>query len=174
MPDPNAPLPAPEPPAPESPPAVPVPAASAPAPSGIPVPPPPPPPSGEGPFLGTGRRKTAVARVRVKVGSGAVRINHRDLREFFRGDQDRAIATSPLKCTGMGERVDVWANVEGGGSTGQAGAVCLGLARALRRYSETFEPALRDAGLLTRDSRKKERKHYGRKGARRSFQWTKR
>ncbi len=174
MPDPNPPLPAADSPAPEAPPAVAAPAATAPAPAGIPVPAPPPPPSGEGPFLGTGRRKTAVARVRVKVGSGAVRINQRDLREFFRGDQDRAIATSPLKCTGMGERVDVWVNVEGGGSTGQAGAVCMGLARALRRYSETFEPALREAGLLTRDSRKKERKHYGRKGARRSFQWTKR
>jgi small subunit ribosomal protein S9 len=93
---------------------------------------------------------------------------------FFPAEQDRNIVLGPLKVTGMGERVDIRAKVEGGGSTGQAGAVCLGVARALRRYSETFEPVLREAGLLTRDARRKERKHYGRKGARRSFQWTKR
>lgn len=158
-----------------SPPALPAPSVvPAPAPSPIPAPPPPPPPSGEGPFLGTGRRKTSVARVRLKVGSGSLLVNGRPLGTHFPAEQDRIIVLQALKHTGMGDRVDVWANVVGGGLSGQSGAISLGIARALFRYSEAFEPILRGAGLLTRDSRRKERKHYGHKGARRSFQWTKR
>ena len=154
------------------PPAPPPPAA--PAPVAAPVAAPLPPPSGEGPFLGTGRRKTSVARVRLKVGSGSVLVNHRPLKVHFPSEQDRIVVLQAFKVTGMGERVDVWANVRGGGLSGQSGAISLGIARALRRYSEAFEPILREARLLTRDSRRKERKHYGHKGARRSFQWTKR
>ena len=122
----------------------------------------------------TGRRKSAVARVRLRRGSGAVSINGQDLDTYFRTDRDRAAVLSPLKVTRMLGKFDVIAKVSGGGTTGQAGAVLLGVARALRKISQETDAPLREAGFLTRDSRMKERKKYGRRGARRGFQFSKR
>jgi small subunit ribosomal protein S9 len=148
-------------------------------------------------YLGTGRRKTSVARVRICEGTGKISINHRELEAFFSEDKDRGAVVGPLNLLDMRNRLDVFVNVKGGGITGQAGATCQGLARALKTMfgeddvAPTPAPAegaaaepttaeggiskkLRDSGYLTRDSRMKERKKYGRKGARRSFQFSKR
>ncbi len=123
---------------------------------------------------GTGRRKTAVARVRIRSGSGKVIINKRPVEEYFKSDRDRQAALSPLATVQMTSNYDVWANVNGGGPTGQADAVMLGLARALMKASPETTEALREKGLLTRDARMKERKKYGQKGARKRFQFSKR
>ena len=123
---------------------------------------------------GTGRRKTAVARVRIRSGSGKVVINKRPVEEYFKSDRDRQAALSPLATVQMTGNYDVWANVNGGGPTGQADAVMLGLARALMKASPETTEALREKGLLTRDARMKERKKYGQKGARKRFQFSKR
>lgn len=130
--------------------------------------------SGKNDFLGTGRRKTSVARVRVRPGSGKITINGRPFDEFFVVEQDRRSVLAPLRKTGKEEAVDVIARCTGGGTTGQAGAVMLGLARALRKLDGETEPALRQNQLLTRDGRMKERKHYGLRGARRGTQFSKR
>src|SRR5262245_38158554 len=144
--------------------------------------------------LGTGRRKTSVARVRVTEGTGKVVVNDRPLDQFFTEDKDRGAVTGPLALLDMRNRLDVFINVRGGGITGQAGAASQGVARALKSMCGESEPEapppaadgqpapaeggigkkLRDSGYLTRDSRMKERKKYGRKGARRSFQFSKR
>jgi len=124
--------------------------------------------------LGTGRRKTAVARVRIRAGEGKIEINGRPLEEFFNNEKQRQLTLAPLIKTGARDRVDVWIRVNGGGITGQADACKLGIARALKRYEPEFEPALREFNLLTRDSRMKERKHYGLRGARRGTQFSKR
>jgi len=123
---------------------------------------------------GTGRRKTSVARVRIKRGSGKITVNKKDIDEYFPLDRYKSIAQSPLKITSTLGNYDVMVNVRGGGLTGQAGAVCLGVARAMCKADTSLIENLRDNGLLTRDSRMKERKKYGRKGARKRFQWTKR
>ncbi|MDR4498844.1 MAG: 30S ribosomal protein S9 [Candidatus Scalindua sp.] len=123
---------------------------------------------------GTGRRKTSVARVRVRKGSGTIVVNKKDVDEFFPRDRDRFAVRLPLKTTKNLDQYDVFVNVSGGGLTGQAGAASLGIARALIKTDKTLADSLRSAGLLTRDSRMKERKKYGQKGARKSFQWTKR
>lgn len=123
---------------------------------------------------GTGRRKTAVARVRVRDGSGSITINGRTLEEFFPNDQDRNRVLSPLVEGNVRDRIDVIVNVNGGGITGQSGAIMLGLARALIKHDSATEDALRHAHLLTRDSRMKERKKYGLHGARRGTQFSKR
>lgn len=123
---------------------------------------------------GTGRRKTAVARVRIKPGTGQFKVNDRDLPEFFRVERDRIAVRSPLQVTDTLKSYDVFCNVQGGGPSGQAGAVLLGLARALAAANTVFEPKLREHNLLTRDSREVERKKYGRAGARRRFQFSKR
>jgi small subunit ribosomal protein S9 len=123
---------------------------------------------------GTGRRKTAIARVRIKPGSGTFTINKRELKAYFPLEGLRVVCQAPLKATENVGKFDVFVNVSGGGLSGQAGAVSLGLARALLRYDSAFEPPLRDGKYLTRDSREVERKKYGKAGARRSFQWTKR
>jgi small subunit ribosomal protein S9 len=137
-------------------------------------------------YLGTGRRKTSVARVRMCEGSGKLLINHRELEEYFTEDKDRAAVLGPLELTEMRGRLDVFVTVEGGGFTGQGGAICQGVARALKTMfglpteateDETVSSMakkLRDSGYLTRDGRMKERKKYGRKGARKSFQFSKR
>ncbi len=125
-------------------------------------------------FWGTGRRKTSVARIRLLRGTGKIVVNAKELEEYFTRDRDRFAVRTPLKVTKTLGKYDVFANVTGGGLTGQAGAVALGVARALQKAEETTNESLRDNGLLTRDSRMKERKKYGRKGARKSFQWTKR
>lgn len=123
---------------------------------------------------GLGRRKKAVARVRIKPGAGGFVVNGRPVEEFFPTLQHRNWATSPLQRLEEGIRYDVFCNVEGGGLTGQAGAVELGLARALKRVNPALEHELRENGHLTRDGREKERKKYGRRGARRGFQFSKR
>jgi len=131
-------------------------------------------PPGSSYIWGTGRRKTAVARVRLRPGSGKFVVNRREMKDYFPIEALRFTCTAPLRATDNAAKFDVFANVHGGGPSGQAGAVSLGLARALVRYDEVFEAKLRDGKFLTRDSRKVERKKYGRAGARRSFQWTKR
>ena len=123
---------------------------------------------------GTGRRKTAVARVRIRPGTGKILVNKRPLEEYFRFERDLQAARSPLEAANMTTRYDVWVNVRGGGTTGQADAVKLGLARALAKAVPEVTPALRDKGLLTRDARMTERKKYGQKGARKRFQFSKR
>lgn len=123
---------------------------------------------------GTGRRKTAVARVRIRPGAGKFLVNDREVPEFFRIEKDRHTAKKPLEVTSSAKSFDVFVNVCGGGITGQAGAVCLGLARALAKTNSEYEPKLREARLLTRDPRRVERKKYGRPGARRRFQFSKR
>ncbi|GAB4143048.1 MAG: 30S ribosomal protein S9 [Planctomycetota bacterium] len=123
---------------------------------------------------GTGRRKTSTARVRIKAGSGKFLVNGRDVNEFFVTPDTRATAEKALIVTETRNNYDVFCNVRGGGITGQAGAVSLGLARALRSENENFEKILRDHGLLTRDSREVERKKYGLRKARRATQFSKR
>jgi len=141
-------------------------------------------------YLGTGRRKTSVARVRLSEGNGQIIINGRGLDEYFTEEKDRSSVTGPLNLTEMRNRLDVSVKVEGGGITGQAGAVTQGLARALKEMFglttsqqeaadgtdvvSSMAKKLRDSHFLTRDSRMKERKKYGRKGARKSFQFSKR
>lgn len=123
---------------------------------------------------GTGRRKSAVARVRVAPGSGKIEINGRTLNDYFAGERDRKAIFGPLEVTNTGGKMDVLVNTSGGGHSGQAGAIVMGLARALLRYDSGMEAALRNVGFLTRDSRMKERKKYGQRGARRRFQFSKR
>ncbi len=123
---------------------------------------------------GTGRRKTSVARVRIKKGNGKIMVNDKDVDSYFPIDRERGIVRLPLKTTKTLGEFDVVANVQGGGLTGQAGAISLGIARALFKSNSALVDSLRDGGFLTRDSRMKERKKYGKKGARKSFQWTKR
>ena len=123
---------------------------------------------------GTGRRKTSVARVRIAEGSGQIKVNDKAVDEYFTELQDRRAAVAPLETVGLKGQYDVYANVNGGGHTGQAAAVRMGLARALVKIVPDKGHDLREAGHLTRDSRMKERKKYGRRGARRSFQFSKR
>lgn len=136
-------------------------------------------------YLGTGRRKTSVARVRLSDGSGKITINGRPLESFFTEVKDRNAVTGPLQLTEMTNKLDMAVKVNGGGTTGQAGAICQGTARALVHmfagHSSAPDDAaggmikkLKDSGYLTRDGRMKERKKYGRKGARRAFQFSKR
>ena len=122
----------------------------------------------------TGRRKTAVARVRLKAGSGKITINGRELEHYFPAEKDRFQVLDPLQQADRRQSVDVVIRVDGGGQTGQAGACKLGIARALRVYDSTLDDMLRHSGLLTRDSRMKERKKYGLRGARRGTQFSKR
>jgi len=121
-----------------------------------------------------GRRKAAVARVRLRRGSGQVLINQRDLDSYFTLERQRAAVLAPLKVTKTLGKFDVIARVKGGGPLGQAEAVRLGVARALSALSDEHSAPLREVGFLTRDSRMKERKKYGRRGARRGFQFSKR
>lgn len=127
-----------------------------------------------GDSLGTGRRKTSVARVRVRPGKGVIKVNDRAFEDYFFNLQDRNNVLAPLQKTERVNDVDVVIKVHGGGITGQSGACKLGLARALKLYDAALEPALREFNLLTRDSRMKERKHYGLRGARRGTQFSKR
>jgi small subunit ribosomal protein S9 len=124
--------------------------------------------------LGLGRRKSAVARVRIKSGAGGFLVNGREMKQFFPTLAMQVRATAPLVATTTLDQYDVIVAVEGGGPVGQAEAVTLGLARALKKLNPSFDAVLREQGLLTRDSRMKERKKYGRRGARRGFQFSKR
>ena len=125
-------------------------------------------------YLGTGRRKTSVARVRLAEGNGTILINGRELNEYFTEDKDRAAVVGPLEVTEMRNRLDVVVRVEGGGITGQAGAIRHGITRALIEYDETLRKPLRAAGFVTRDAREVERKKVGRRKARRGTQYSKR
>lgn len=125
-------------------------------------------------YLGTGRRKTSVARVRVRAGQGTIKINNRPFEEYFPNIRDRESAIAPLTLTGKRSEVDVIIRVTGGGMTGQSDACKLGIARALKQFDTAVYEAMRDSGMLTRDSRMKERKKYGLRGARRGTQFSKR
>ena len=125
-------------------------------------------------YYGTGRRKTSTARVFLRPGSGAIIVNHRPIEVSFPTETHRLVIRQPLVVTETGERFDVLATTAGGGVAGQAGALRLGIARALLEFNEELRLALRKEGLLTRDPRAKERKKYGQKGARKRFQYSKR
>jgi small subunit ribosomal protein S9 len=139
-------------------------------------------------YLGTGRRKTAVARVRICEGNGVLQINKKSLTDYFTEDKDRAAVVGPLELLDMRSKLDVHVRVNGGGFTGQGGAICQGVARALKVMfalptgveitgddaQNAMAKKLRDSGFLTRDGRMKERKKYGLKGARKAFQFSKR
>ena len=127
-----------------------------------------------GDALGTGRRKTSVARVRVRPGSGKITVNGKPMEEYFVNAQDQRSITDTLDVVEQRANVDVLVRVNGGGLTGQSGAVRMGLARALVSYNESLHDPLRDGNYLTRDSRMKERKKYGLRGARRGVQFSKR
>ena len=123
---------------------------------------------------GTGRRKSSVARVFLRKGTGTITINDRPLDEFFGRETARMIVRQPLELIAMTEKFDVTVTVAGGGITGQAGAIRLGIARALVEYDEALKPALRKAGFMTRDAREVERKKVGLHKARRATQYSKR
>jgi len=125
-------------------------------------------------YLGTGRRKSSVARVRLLPGSGKVVINKRDFEEYFPSAATRLDIMQPLELTETKNQYDIFVNVNGGGLTGQAGAMRLGIARALLEIDVEYRKALKPIGLLTRDPRAKERKKYGLKAARRAPQFSKR
>ena len=127
-----------------------------------------------GDALGTGRRKSSIARVRVRSGGGKVVINGRPLDEYFVNDQHRTVITETLAAVEMTDKVDVLVRVTGGGMTGQSGAVRMGLARALVSFDESTQDPMREGDFLTRDSRMKERKKPGLRGARRGVQFSKR
>ena len=124
--------------------------------------------------LGTGRRKKAVARVFLRPGTGEIKVNGRTFENYFPSDAARAIVRQPLLATETADKFDILATVAGGGVSGQAGAVRLGIARALVQYNIELRKRLKDEGLLTRDARAKERKKYGMAGARKRFQFSKR
>jgi len=125
-------------------------------------------------YYGTGRRKTSVARVRVMPGNGQITINDKVLVEYFGLKTLELIVKQPLTLTSTLDKYDVVAKVEGGGFSGQAGAVRHGIARALLKVDQELRPALKKAGLLTRDPREKERRKYGLKKARKASQFSKR
>ena len=125
-------------------------------------------------YYGTGRRKKAIARVRLIEGNGKISINGKDLDEYFRKETLKVIVNQPLVVTNTLTKYDVIASVNGGGSSGQAGAIRHGIARALNEANSEFRPALKSNGYLTRDPRMKERKKYGLKKARKAPQFSKR
>ena len=128
----------------------------------------------ETPYYGTGRRKSAVARVWLFQGQKGMTVNGQELGQYLKRANLQMLVEQPLKTTQLFDQFRVRADVSGGGLTGQAGAIQLGIARALLRFDEKLRQVLRRGGFMTRDPREKERKKCGRKGARRSFQYTKR
>jgi small subunit ribosomal protein S9 len=125
-------------------------------------------------YYGTGRRKTAAARVFLRPGAGEVTVNGRSLDDYFPNDIHKMVIKQPLQLTETVDKFDLLVTVEGGGPSGQAGAIRHGISRALLGYNAELRDRLKDEGLLTRDPRKKERKKYGQKGARARFQFSKR
>ena len=125
-------------------------------------------------YYATGRRKTSAARVFLRPGTGAITVNHREFDKYFTTDQLRTVVRRPLMLTETGDKFDIVATVAGGGINGQAGAVRLGITRALCEYNLELRKQLKKEGLLTSDSRVKERKKYGLAGARKRFQFSKR
>lgn len=128
----------------------------------------------DGTAVSTGRRKTAVARVRVRKGNGKITVNGREFEDYFPVERHRLLIEAPLKATGVFGQYDIWVRATGGGVNGQAGAVILGVARAIQALHPEQHGALSDGGFLTRDDRMVERKKYGHRKARRSFQFSKR
>ncbi len=125
-------------------------------------------------YYATGRRKTAVARVWLKPGSGKIRVNSLDMSSYFKREALEMIIRQPLETTGNSDAFDIEAKVKGGGKSAQAGAMRLGMARALIQFNPDLRPILRQGGFLTRDPREKERKKYGQPGARKRYQYSKR
>jgi small subunit ribosomal protein S9 len=125
-------------------------------------------------YIATGRRKTSVARIRMLPGSGKITVNGKELIDYFRRETLKMDIEQPLQVTDTGNKFDITVKVEGGGLSGQAGAVRLGIARALLNYSEDFRTILRRSGFLTRDPREKERRKYGLAKARKRYQFSKR
>jgi len=125
-------------------------------------------------YYGTGRRKTSTARVYLRPGSGSIQVNKREFNTYFPNEALQMIIRQPLNLTETTGKFDIFVNVDGGGSAGQAGAVRHGITRALLEYNADLRTILKRAGLVTRDPRKKERKKYGQKGARKRFQFSKR
>lgn len=125
-------------------------------------------------FSATGRRKEATARVMLSKGTGVIQVNKKDLKQFFGRPTLRMLVMQPIEAVSLNQKVDVIANVRGGGLAGQAGAIRHAISRALVQYDETLKGLLRKGDYLTRDPRMKERKKYGQKGARRRFQFSKR
>ena len=125
-------------------------------------------------YYGTGRRKTATARVYLRPGDGSVQVNRKPFDSYFPNETLRMIIRQPLNLTETGNKFDILVNVAGGGPAGQAGAIRHGITRALIEYNSDLRPTLKQAGLITRDPRIKERKKYGQKGARKRFQFSKR
>ena len=125
-------------------------------------------------YYGTGRRKTSTARVYLRAGAGEVKINRKPFEQYFPNETLRMIIRQPLQLTETAGKFDLLINVAGGGPAGQAGAIRHGITRALMEYNSDLRPALKQAGLITRDPRIKERKKYGQKGARKRFQFSKR
>jgi small subunit ribosomal protein S9 len=131
-------------------------------------------PASQQKLYGTGRRKTATARVYIKPGSGKITVNDRSLDQFFGRETGRMIVRQPLETVQLASRFDITVQVDGGGITGQAGAIRHGITRALIEYDESLRKPLRDAGFVTRDAREVERKKVGRRKARRGTQYSKR
>ena len=125
-------------------------------------------------YYGTGKRKSATARVFLLPGIGDIKVNKLELAEYFRNETQRTVIRSPLTITDNLGKFDLKITVDGGGISGQAGAIRLGIAKALLEFNNELRPRLKRAGMLTRDSRIKERKKYGQKGARKRFQFSKR
>ena len=125
-------------------------------------------------YYGTGRRKTSTARVYLRPGTGEIRVNRKTFEEYFPNQALRMVIRQPLTLTDTASKFDIVVNVAGGGPAGQAGALRHGITRALMVFNSDLRPALKDAGLVTRDPRAKERKKYGQKGARKRFQFSKR
>jgi small subunit ribosomal protein S9 len=125
-------------------------------------------------YYGTGRRKTSTARVHLRQGTGQITVNHRPLDQYFGNEVLKMIIKQPLSMTETNDKFDILVTVDGGGPSGQAGAIRHGISRALEVYNAELRKRLKKAGLLTRDPRMKERKKYGQKGARARFQFSKR
>ena len=128
----------------------------------------------ENQFYGTGRRKTSTARVYLRPGTGEIRVNKKTFEDYFPNQALRMVIRQPLQLTETANKFDILVNVTGGGPAGQAGAVRHGITRALMEFNADLRPTLKQAGLVTRDPRIKERKKYGQKGARKRFQFSKR
>jgi len=125
-------------------------------------------------YYGTGKRKSAIARVYLRPGSGEIRINKRPIEDYFPSDALKMILKQPLALTETNDKFDIYANIGGGGLTGQAWAMRLGISRALCNFNQELRGRLKQGGFLTRDARIKERKKYGQPGARKRFQYSKR
>ena len=125
-------------------------------------------------YMATGRRKNSIARVRIMAGDGKITVNKRPFENYFPREVNRLVIMQPLELVNIVSKLDIYANCNGGGLSGQAGAVKLGISRALVKMDASLRAAIKKAGFLTRDPRARERKKYGRKRARRRFQFTKR